>query len=100
MKSGSAPKGAPQAGAAKPQTRRHLTPADRLPVQLSLFEDTATARSPRPGPDVSAGQSEEPPPARTRAPGFFAKALSGKVRPAPREPDRTHYGCSCCRWTA
>jgi hypothetical protein len=32
--------------------------------------------------------------------GFFRKALSGKVRPAPREPDRTHYGCSCCRWTA
>jgi hypothetical protein len=32
--------------------------------------------------------------------GFFHKALSGKVRPAPREPDRTHYGCSCCRWSA
>lgn len=32
--------------------------------------------------------------------GFFRQALAGKVRPAPREPDRTHYGCSCCRWTA
>jgi hypothetical protein len=32
--------------------------------------------------------------------GFFSKALSGKVRPAPREPRITHYGCSCCRWTA
>jgi hypothetical protein len=30
--------------------------------------------------------------------GFFRKALSGKVRPAPREPQTTHYGCSCCRW--
>jgi hypothetical protein len=25
---------------------------------------------------------------------------SGKVRPAPREPGVTHYGCSCCRWSA
>jgi hypothetical protein len=25
---------------------------------------------------------------------------SGKVRPAPREPGGTHYGCSCCRWSA
>jgi hypothetical protein len=33
-------------------------------------------------------------------PGFFAKALSGKVRPAPREPEITHYGCPCCRWSA
>jgi hypothetical protein len=33
-------------------------------------------------------------------PGFFHKALSGKVRPAPREPEITHYGCSCCRWSA
>jgi hypothetical protein len=32
--------------------------------------------------------------------GFFRKAMSGKVRPAPREPQTTHYGCSCCRWTA
>jgi len=27
-------------------------------------------------------------------------ALEGKVRPAPREPETTHYGCSCCRWWA
>lgn len=39
MKSGSAPKGAPEAGAAKPQTRSHLSPADRLPVQLLLVDD-------------------------------------------------------------
>jgi hypothetical protein len=25
---------------------------------------------------------------------------SGKVRPGVREPDHTHYGCSCCRWSA
>ena len=25
---------------------------------------------------------------------------AGKVRPAPREPGVTHYGCSCCRWSA
>ena len=25
---------------------------------------------------------------------------SGKVRPAPKEPGVTHYGCSCCRWYA
>jgi hypothetical protein len=25
---------------------------------------------------------------------------SGKTRPAPREPGVTHYGCSCCRWSA
>jgi hypothetical protein len=22
---------------------------------------------------------------------------AGKVRPAPREPGVTHYGCDCCR---
>jgi hypothetical protein len=32
--------------------------------------------------------------------GFFRKALSSKVRPAPREPEITHYGCNCCRWSA
>jgi hypothetical protein len=32
--------------------------------------------------------------------GFFRKAMSGKVRPAPREPEVTHYGCDCCRWSA
>jgi hypothetical protein len=32
--------------------------------------------------------------------GFWAKAASGKVRPAPREPGVTHYGCSYCRWSA
>jgi len=32
--------------------------------------------------------------------GFWHKAASGKVRPAPREPAVTHYGCSCCRWSA
>jgi hypothetical protein len=25
---------------------------------------------------------------------------AGKVRPAPREPGITHYGCDCCRWSA
>jgi hypothetical protein len=25
---------------------------------------------------------------------------AGKVRPAPRESGTTHYGCSCCRWSA
>lgn len=25
---------------------------------------------------------------------------AGKVRPAPREPGVTHYGCNCCRWFA
>jgi len=25
---------------------------------------------------------------------------SGKTRPAAREPGLTHYGCSCCRWSA
>lgn len=39
MKSGSAPKGAPEAGAAKPQTRTHLIPTDRLAVQLLLVDD-------------------------------------------------------------
>lgn len=33
-------------------------------------------------------------------PGFFRKALAGKVRPAPREAEVTHYGCDCCRWSA
>jgi hypothetical protein len=32
--------------------------------------------------------------------GFAPRFLTGKVRPAPREPGITHYGCSCCRWTA
>lgn len=35
--------------------------------------------------------------------GFFRKALSGKIRPAPREPEITHYSCTdrCCRsWSA
>jgi hypothetical protein len=62
----SAPKGAPQAGAAKPQTRGDSTPD----------ADSVDDR------------------------GFFHKAMSGKVRPAPREPETTHYGCSCCRWSA
>ena len=30
-------------------------------------------------------------------PSIWRKALSGKVRPAPHEPEITHYGCSCCR---
>jgi hypothetical protein len=40
--------------------------------------------------------------ARTPKPGkgFVAKAAVGKVRPGVREPDHTHYGCSCCRWSA
>jgi hypothetical protein len=25
---------------------------------------------------------------------------AGKVRPDPREPGVTHYGCDCCRWSA
>jgi hypothetical protein len=29
----------PKAAAATPQARRHLSPADRLPVQLSLFDE-------------------------------------------------------------
>lgn len=33
-------------------------------------------------------------------PGFWDRAMSGKVRPAPREPGVTHYGCDCCRWSA
>ena len=53
-------------------TARHLTPTNRGPVQLALFDE----------------------------PDFFRKAMSGKVRPAPREPGITHYGCDCCRWSA
>jgi hypothetical protein len=34
--------------------------------------------------------------------GFTPRFLTGKVRPAPREPGITHYACvdDCCRWTA
>jgi hypothetical protein len=32
--------------------------------------------------------------------GFWNLAAVGKVRPGAREPGRTHYGCSCCRWSA
>jgi hypothetical protein len=32
--------------------------------------------------------------------GFVAKAAAGKVRPEVREPDRSHYMCGCCRWSA
>jgi hypothetical protein len=35
----SAPKGAPGGLAAKPDTQRHLTFTDRLPGQLSLFDE-------------------------------------------------------------
>jgi hypothetical protein len=32
--------------------------------------------------------------------GFWAKAAMGKTRPAVREPDRSHYECRDCRWSA
>jgi hypothetical protein len=40
MKGESGPKPAPQGPAAKPDTQRHLTTTDRLPVQLSLFGES------------------------------------------------------------
>ena len=81
--------------AATTRTRAHLTAADRLAVQLPLVEDS-----------VYPGKASELPvesPGARADPGFFAKALSGKVRPAPREPQTTHYSCrdACCRsWSA
>lgn len=33
-------------------------------------------------------------------PNLWVEAAAGKVRPRPREPERTHYGCRCCRWSA
>ena len=33
-------------------------------------------------------------------PGLWRLAIMGRARPVPREPDTTHYGCGCCRWSA
>ena len=104
MNTESAPKGAPEAATAKRQAQSYLTTADRLAEQLRLFENLPTSggigRVRRAGEHVSAGQSKETVLDRARARPRF---LSGKVRPGPREPGVTHYGCmdACCRsWSA
>lgn len=89
MKGESARKGAPEAATAKRQARRHLTVVIDTPQQLPLpvaafseqleddnrrSEGTFGRSGPRPGPQSGANGG----------PGFFEKALSGKVRPAPR----------------
>ena len=63
-------------------------------------------RRPRHGSGADADSTPDQPPdtiaddAAEDDPGFWRKALSGKVRPAPREPKVSHDCRSCCRWSA
>ena len=79
-----APKGAPGGLAAKPDTRGESYTEDAVVRAVTI---AAVVRIPLP---IVADDDY---------PGFFNRAASGKTRPAPRE-DGSHYGCSCCRWTA
>jgi hypothetical protein len=66
------------------------------PGKRKAAEGTAADATTRPDqpPDTIAQDADQD------DPGFWTKAMSGKVRPAPREPEITHYGCDCCRWSA
>jgi hypothetical protein len=58
-------------------------------------EDPATPKRQARGDDNSDDGQDEV--------GFFRRAMAGKCRPAPREPQVTHYCCTdaCCRsWSA
>ena len=52
-------------------------------------------RKPGLGTRADADSNTNQPPTR-----IVETKYAGKVRPAPREPGVTHYGCSCCRWSA